>query len=134
MEQGGRVERRVVGVGDRKPGRGQPVERGSPGENGARQAAPAVARLGVEQRLGDPGAAGLGEDGIQLVRTEGLLDEVPAVDRLDLRLQSAGKYRVANVVGVTRCQHYDIAASACTAAKASSTASTVGQAATVTGI
>ena len=85
-----------------QPGGGQPVQRGGPAEHRAGQPPPAAGGLRVEQRLGDPAVVALRERWVEAQRAERVLDQVPAVDRLDLRLHRPRQHGVPDLAGVAR--------------------------------
>ena len=101
LQQGGGVDRGVVGVFDPETGGGQPVQCAGPAEYRTWQPPPAARGLRVEQRLGDPVAVLLLRQSlIEGDRAKRVLDQIPAVDRLDLRIQRKGEHGVPHLTGV----------------------------------
>ena len=64
------------------------------------QPPPAARGLRVEQRLGDPAVVLLRERRVEANRAERVLDQIPAVNRLDLRMQRQGENGVPDLAGV----------------------------------
>ena len=100
LEQGGGVDRGVVGVFDPETGGGQPVQRAGPAEYrpGSRRQPPAgcaSSSASATQRL-----SFFDERLIEADRAERVLDQIPAVDRLDLRIQREGENGVPDLAGV----------------------------------